>query len=95
MFLQAEKFGPEKATTLNTYVAMKSGMKNVSSSGNNSSAISRKSQERIVCHVFSTPICLVVCGVPYGCFFLVKNLILVLHALHYFYKVVAAAILFL
>lgn len=35
-----ETLGPEKATTLHTYTAMKCGMKNVSSSGNNGTIIS-------------------------------------------------------
>ncbi|KAL6660880.1 hypothetical protein ACP70R_000264 [Stipagrostis hirtigluma subsp. patula] len=41
------KFGPEKAGTINTYAVMKSGMKNVDSSGNSAPIPSQKAQKRL------------------------------------------------
>ena len=40
----AQKYGPEKATTLNTYAAMKSGLKNWDGSGSISSILSGKAK---------------------------------------------------
>ena len=48
MVLKAEKYGPEKATTLNTYAAMKSGLKNWDGSGSISSTLSGKAKKRFV-----------------------------------------------
>ncbi|XP_073359446.1 uncharacterized protein [Aegilops tauschii subsp. strangulata] len=42
----AQKYGPEKATTLNTYAAMKSGLKNWDGSGSISSTLSGKAKKR-------------------------------------------------
>ncbi|XP_044459966.1 uncharacterized protein [Triticum aestivum] len=41
-------FGPEKATIINTYAVMKSGMKNLDESGNNGAISSQKAQKRLV-----------------------------------------------
>uniref|UniRef100_N1QTY0 Uncharacterized protein n=1 Tax=Aegilops tauschii TaxID=37682 RepID=N1QTY0_AEGTA len=41
------KFGPEKATIINTYAVMKSGMKNLDQSGNTSAISSQKAQKRL------------------------------------------------
>ncbi|XP_044459962.1 uncharacterized protein [Triticum aestivum] len=40
-------FGPEKATIINTYAVMKSGMKNLDESGNNGAISSQKAQKRL------------------------------------------------
>ncbi|KAM3355112.1 hypothetical protein ACQJBY_025723 [Aegilops geniculata] len=40
-------FGPEKATIINTYAVMKSGMKNLDESGNNGAITSQKAQNRL------------------------------------------------
>ncbi|XP_037451250.1 uncharacterized protein LOC119321825 isoform X3 [Triticum dicoccoides] len=42
----AEKYGPEKATTLNTYAVMKSGLKNWDGSGSTSTTLSGKAKKR-------------------------------------------------
>ncbi|KAG2583731.1 hypothetical protein PVAP13_6KG237000, partial [Panicum virgatum] len=44
------KFGSGKAGTLNTYAVMKSGVKNVDSSGKSAPIRSQKAQKRLVCH---------------------------------------------
>lgn len=44
--LKAEKYGPEKATTLNTYAAMKSGLKNWDGSGSTITTLSGKAKKR-------------------------------------------------
>ena len=49
MALQAKKYGPEKATRLNTYAAMKSGMKNWDGSGCIGSNLKGKAKARVVC----------------------------------------------
>ncbi|XP_048555391.1 uncharacterized protein LOC125536248 isoform X2 [Triticum urartu] len=41
-------FGPEKATIINTYAVMKSGMKDLDESGNNGAISSQKAQKRLV-----------------------------------------------
>lgn len=43
--LYAEKYGPERATTLNTYAAMKYGLKNWDGSGRTSTTLSRKAKK--------------------------------------------------
>ncbi|KAM0841944.1 hypothetical protein ACQ4PT_058689 [Festuca glaucescens] len=43
----AEKYGPEKATTLNTYAAMKYGLKNWDGGGSINSTISQKARKRL------------------------------------------------
>jgi len=42
-------YGPEKATPLNVYAVMKSGIKSVDSSGNSGEIRSHKAQKRMVC----------------------------------------------
>ena len=42
------KFGPEKATTLNTFSAMKTGFKNIDNDGNIGPIPSQKAQKRVV-----------------------------------------------
>ncbi|XP_044355771.1 uncharacterized protein DDB_G0284459 [Triticum aestivum] len=44
----AEKYGPEKATTLNTYAAMKSGLKNWDGSGSTSTTLSGKAKNALM-----------------------------------------------
>ena len=41
------KFGPEKATIMNTYAVMKSGMKNLDENGNSGAISSQKAQKRL------------------------------------------------
>jgi hypothetical protein len=46
--VSVDKFGPEKASTLNTYAVMKSGFKNVDSTGRSAPIRSDKAQQRSV-----------------------------------------------
>ena len=46
---QEANFGPQKATPINTFPAMKSGMKSLDSNGRCGSISSHKAQKRMVC----------------------------------------------
>lgn len=50
--LQAEKFGPESGTNMNTFSVMKSGMKNVDETGRPGAISSRKAQDIVVYTAF-------------------------------------------